>query len=408
MVMEESATQRKIKARVATQIDRDAELARQQQDEEKARIAAEKEREVLDFLEAQRLQNEQGLGFSQVKDTAEEYDPTDEDIEYFIKTNPEVNMKALQLLTDQSLNEEQMTAQIKEFIKMRYYQTMDQFTDSLKKDLKKPKQLTQAQVTYQMKKYCCHVGNWKMHQFKGISHDQVKRIYYREVKRDKNFIPMDTEIVMKKYPGHKRAGDDLESKTPKKPKFSKEQLEEMMEVVPEVLHVDPISTKYPVISWSIYTDQFGKGLKITRANGESAIYKSFEDLVRGLDREDLNKVWSLVQETISNESLVESKQQELWVKLKRMYEPDPSDRYWRFRAFDRYTTWRMYDSGVHHVSTTEGTDVFMLPELEYPLHHGVLTVLLSTRLKVEDKSEMARNLILKIQAQSIREDKKLR
>ena len=91
-----------------------------------------------------------------------------------------------------------------------------------------------------------------------------------------------------------------------------------------------------------------------------------------------------------------------------MYEPDPSDKYWRFRAYDNHTTWRMYDSGVHHVSTTEGTDVFMLPELEYPLHHADLTILLSTRMKVEDKSEMAMNLILKIQAQCEREDKKLR
>lgn len=68
----------------------------------------------------------------------------------------------------------------------------------------------------------------------------------------------------------------------------------------------------------------------------------------------------------------------------------------------------MHDSGVHQVSTTEGIDVFMLPDIEYPLHHEVITVLLSTKLKVEDKSEMARNLILKILAQSEKEDKKLR
>ena len=148
----------------------------------------------MDFLEAQKLQNEQevNINISQVYDTTEEYDPTDDDIEYFIKANPEVNMKATELIADESLNEEQRTAQIKEFIKIRYYQEMDQFTDSLKKELKKPKGLTQAQVTHNMKKYCCHVGNWKMHQFKGMSHDQVKVIYYRTVKRDKKFIPMDT------------------------------------------------------------------------------------------------------------------------------------------------------------------------------------------------------------------------
>ena len=181
-----------------------------------------------------------------------------------------------------------------------------------------------------------------------------------------------------------------------------------MEVVPEVLHVDPISTKYPVDSWSIYTNHFGKGWRVTRSNGEATVYKTFEDLVRGLDREDLDKLWILVQHTINTESLVEAKQQELWVELKRMYEPDPSDRYWRFSAYDTHTLWKMYENGIHQVSTQEGVDVFMLPELEYPLRFGVLTVMLAAKLKVEEKSEMAMNLIMKIRAQCDREDRKLR
>ena len=60
-----------------------------------------------------------------------------------------------------------------------------------------------------------------MHQFKGMSYEEVKRVYYREFKRDKDFIPMDTEKVIRKYPGHKRFGEDLESETSKKPKLSK-------------------------------------------------------------------------------------------------------------------------------------------------------------------------------------------
>ena len=68
----------------------------------------------------------------------------------------------------------------------------------------------------------------------------------------------------------------------------------------------------------------------------------------------------------------------------------------------------MYENGVHHVSTQEGVDVFILPELEYPLRSGVLTVMLAAKLKVEERSEMAMNLILKIQAQCEREDRKLR
>ena len=252
------------------------------------------------------------------------------------------------------------------------------------------------------------MGNYKMKDFKGMSHDQVKMIYYRTVKRDKKFTPMNVEDMMKKYSRPKRSGEALESESSKKPRLSKKELEDMMEIVPEVLHVDPITTKYPVESWSVFTDKFGKGWRITRTNGESAVYKSFEDLVRGLDREDLNKLWILVQHTINSQSLVEQKQTDLWVELKRMYEPDPSDRYWRFSAYDTHTIWKMYENGIHHVSTQEGVDVFMLPKLEYPLRSGVLTVMLAAKLKVEERSEMAMNLILKIQAQCDREDRKLR
>ena len=68
----------------------------------------------------------------------------------------------------------------------------------------------------------------------------------------------------------------------------------------------------------------------------------------------------------------------------------------------------MYENGIHHVSTQEGVDVFMLPELEYPLRSGVLTVMLAAKLKVEEKSEMAMNLIMKIRDQCDKEDRKLR
>nr|GEV53724.1 xylulose kinase-1 [Tanacetum cinerariifolium] len=52
---------------------------------------------------------------------------------------------------------------------------------------------------------------------------------------------------------------------------------------------------------------------------------------------------------------------------------------------------------VHQVSsTTRRHDMFMLAEKDYPLSNGVMTLMLSTKLQVEEDSEMARDLVMKI------------
>nr|GEU89330.1 hypothetical protein [Tanacetum cinerariifolium] len=49
------------------------------------------------------------------------------------------------------------------------------------------------------------------------------------------------------------------------------------------------------------------------------------DLIKQLDREDLNQLWALVKEYLSIKLATSEKEMELWVELKRMYEPDPED-----------------------------------------------------------------------------------
>nr|GFD07939.1 hypothetical protein [Tanacetum cinerariifolium] len=62
--------------------------------------------------------------------------------------------------------------------------------------------------------------------------------------------------------------------------------------------------------------------------GSSACYQFFVDLLKQLDREDLNQLWSLVKEYLSIKPATNDKEMELWVELKRMYEPDPKDQLW--------------------------------------------------------------------------------
>ncbi|GJR65488.1 hypothetical protein Tco_0011553 [Tanacetum coccineum] len=70
----------------------------------------------------------------------------------------------------------------------------------------------------------------------------------------------------------------------------------------------------------------------------------------------------------------EDKEIELWVELKRLFEPDADHELWKSQKHVHDITWRLYDTcGVHHVSTKDGVDIYMMVEREYPLSRGVLT-----------------------------------
>ena len=90
-------------------------------------------------------------------------------------------------------------------------------------------------------------------------------------------------------------------------------------------------------------------------------------------------------------------------------EPDPSNRYWKFQAHNMNTLWKFYDScSVHHISTQYGVDAFMLAEKEYPLRAGVLDVMLSSKLRFEERIEVVDDLIQRIYDQNRRETIALR
>nr|GEU62218.1 hypothetical protein [Tanacetum cinerariifolium] len=58
--------------------------------------------------------------------------------------------------------------------------------------------------------------------------------------------------------------------------------------------------------------------------------------------------------------------------------------------------WKLYDTcRVHHV-TSKDKEIFMLVEKDYPLRKGRELVMISYKLKVENFSQMANDLVLKI------------
>nr|GEV43623.1 hypothetical protein [Tanacetum cinerariifolium] len=105
--------------------------------------------------------------------------------------------------------------------------------------------------------------------------------------------------------------------------------------------------------------------------GITQAYQSFKDMLKDFDKEDLDALWRLVKEKFSTAVPTVDKEKALW----------------KFHS----------NCGVHQVSsTTKRHDMFMLIEKDYPLSNGVMTLMLSTKLQVEEDSEMARDLLMKI------------
>nr|GEW24218.1 hypothetical protein [Tanacetum cinerariifolium] len=123
-----------------------------------------------------------------------------------------------------------------------------------------------------------------------------------------------------------------------------------------------------------------------------------EKFVPHFDREDLSQLWALVKETLNIRQATIDKEKELWVELKRLYEPDVEDQLWTQTQALMHdpVEWRLYDRcGVHHVLSRD-QEIFMMVEKEYPLRKRLAIAMIINKLHVENYSQMANDLIQKI------------
>nr|GFA00215.1 hypothetical protein [Tanacetum cinerariifolium]GFA00640.1 hypothetical protein [Tanacetum cinerariifolium] len=152
-----------------------------------------------------------------------------------------------------------------------------------------------------------------------------------------DFIPMGSKEETERLKGK---GLNLEKEHVKKQKsseeapetetsieeFTKEKMKEMMQLVlVEDVYVQSLQVKHPIIDWKVHTEGQRSYWQIIRLGGNSACYQFFIDLLKQLDREDLNQLWALVKEYLSIRPATCEKEMELWVEHKRMYKPDPED-----------------------------------------------------------------------------------
>jgi hypothetical protein len=423
----EQEQSRKISKKDQAQIDFDARMAEQLGVVEIEKNKKQEEDEVASFMEAKRLDKLETVMAKPLsivpptilheKPPMFSYVPTEAEIEHMIQHDPVVKKKAIKLVANKTLTEEQRTAQLADFIQMKNQQALDEVIGKVRKGQKKQIQPTKAQIIHEMKVFCCHVGTLKMSDFKGVSHERIEGIYYRLKRQDSAFIPIDFEEVERS----KRKDTTTEDHVTKKAKVTQEKVSQseklsgdqesaIMVIEEEDFYPDPIQTRHPIIDWEVFTAKnFASTWKITRLGGESSSFIQFEDLIKACDRDDLDTLWKLVNERFKADTLKDMKEMQLWIDLRRLYEPDLTDKYWKFDSSDLNTTWTYYDKcEVHHVSRTAKVDVFMFAEKEYPLRAATLSTMLKSRLRVYEDNEKVRALIQKIQNQYSRAMQELR
>nr|GEY44054.1 reverse transcriptase domain-containing protein [Tanacetum cinerariifolium] len=170
---------------------------------------------------------------------------------------------------------------------------------------------------------------WKVKDFRGMTFEEIEAKFTTVWKQLKDFIHMGLKEEVKRL---KRKGLSLEQESAKKSKTSEEVPKEAksLDEVPE----EKVHTEGHKIYW-----------KITRLGGSSVSYQFFIDMFKHLDIEDLNHLWALVKESLSNRQPTSDKEMDLW---------------------------------------------------DYPLKKGLAIGMISYKLQVENYSKMENILILKI------------
>ncbi|GJS03865.1 putative ribonuclease H-like domain-containing protein [Tanacetum coccineum] len=175
-----------------------------------------------------------------------------------------------------------------------------------------------AEVRKSMMVYLKNQGGYRMKDFKGMSYDDIRPIFEKVWDQIHSFVPMDSEEEVQRL---KRADKD-----PKIDELSQEQLNQMVIIVPEEgINVEALQTKYLIIGWEVHSNDTMQFWKIIRVGNHTEVYKVFKDMLKNFDKDDLIKLWSLVQERYNSSGLTEDKEIELWVELKMLFEPNAAN-----------------------------------------------------------------------------------
>ncbi|GJR08455.1 hypothetical protein Tco_0791107 [Tanacetum coccineum] len=183
----------------------------------------------------------------------------------------------------------------------------------------------------------------------------------------------------------------------------KEELKTFLDIVPREeapIDIESLSTKFPIVDWkTIVLTETHMYYQVFRGDGSSKNYKILSEMLEDFDRMDVEQLFRLVKERYSS-TAPQGYDLMLWGDLHTLFEPDKDDEIWRDQHEYNLLSWRLCDfCGIHILLMDNGLAIHMLTEKKYPLSQEMLSKMLSKRLEVDHENSQAFELLRFIRAQ---------
>ncbi|GJV12317.1 hypothetical protein Tco_1353858 [Tanacetum coccineum] len=358
-IMQESEPPKKIKKRVQVQMSIDEELAQKVHEEEQSRFnakqevkfKAEQEQERLDHETAMKIQEELDAAerqrMAQVHQAAQGF--TDDEWDDILARVAADKDFVQQLQAGEKVSDEDLPRKLVELVNQR-----KKFFAQQRAEAKRNKPMTPAQQKEYMSTYIKNQeGGYTLKQLKALSFEEVKEIFEATMRKVQSFVPMDSELEVQRL---KRAGQYVVEE-PAKRQRTGEALGSVQEQTCEEPKAEELS--------------------------QEQLHQMM--MVFLVEEVNVKALQNLVKERFRTTEPTEDKARELWVELKRLFEPDDNDTLWKLQSYTHDPlNWWLYDTcGVHHVSTERGHDIYMLVKKDYPLTKALATLMLCNKLRVD-------------------------
>ncbi|GKE24813.1 hypothetical protein Tco_1436325 [Tanacetum coccineum] len=182
-----------------------------------------------------------------------------------------------------------------------------------------------------MSTYLKNMAGYKHTQLKNKSFEEIQMLFEKEMKRVNIFVNMDAELVK----GNETLESEVDrvvpelaagsSKRDAEEELDQESSKRQKTVLEQGMNIEALQAKYLIIDWEIYTKGTRKYWKIIRVGNHTEVHQFFDDMLKVFYRDDLVMLWSLVKEKFNSTEPTDDKEREIWVELKRLFEPDTDD-----------------------------------------------------------------------------------
>ncbi|GJV42516.1 hypothetical protein Tco_1420956 [Tanacetum coccineum] len=164
--------------------------------------------------------------------------------------------------------------------------------------------------------YLKNMDGYKHNQQKGMSYEEIQKLFDKTYKQVNSFVPM--------------ASDDKEKGSKKKAGGSRKKTLAKKRTRDDVaVSVESLATKYPIVDWKTHVlSQDKMYYDIIRANGSIKSYKIFTEMLDDFDRQDVLDLYRLDKERFKTAS-PEGYDRLLWGDLITVFEPSKDDEVWK-------------------------------------------------------------------------------